>query len=330
VRLFAGDRIYNIMERFKLPDDQPMEASILSKQIENAQKKVEEQNFVMRKNVLKYDDVMNTQRQVIYEQRRSVLEGEDLSGDVREWIDEVVESIVQEYTAEEFAEEWDIAGLVQAVNDAFSTDITVEELQEDLGDMTREALVDDFRVTAQDEYREREEAWGEEVARQVERYVILQVVDSRWREHLENMDYLREGVHLRAMAQKDPLVEYRHEGHLMFEQLGGQIREEVVSLLFHAEVAQDDARALQEMQETGWDGDGDGGFAYQHESLAGAEAIAAAGAGAGGAVAAGEIGGGATAVATQQQRVASEWDKVGRNDPCPCGSGKKYKKCHGA
>ncbi len=330
VRLFAGDRIYNIMERFKLPDDQPMEASILSKQIENAQKKVEEQNFVMRKNVLKYDDVMNTQRQVIYEQRRSVLEGEDLSGDVREWIDEVVESIVQEYTAEAFAEEWDISGLVQAVNDAFGTDITVEELQEDLGDMTREALVDDFRMTAQDEYREREEAWGEEVARQVERYVILQVVDARWREHLENMDYLREGVHLRAMAQKDPLVEYRHEGHLMFEQLGGQIREEVVSLLFHAEVAQDDARALQEMQETGWDGDGDGGFAYQHESLAGAEAIAAAGAGAGGAVTAGEIGGGATAVATQQQRVASEWDKVGRNDPCPCGSGKKYKKCHGA
>jgi preprotein translocase subunit SecA len=326
VRLFAGDRIYNIMERFKLPDDQPMEASILSKQIENAQKKVEEQNFVMRKNVLKYDDVMNTQRQVIYEQRRRVLEGDDLSDDVREWIDEVVETIVQEYTAEEFPEEWDIGGLVQAVNDAFGTDITLEELREDLPDMTREALVDDFRETAQEEYREREEAWGEEIARQVERYVILQVVDARWREHLENMDYLREGVHLRAMAQKDPLVEYRHEGHLMFEQLGGQIREEVVSLLFHAEVQQEDARALQEMQETGWDGDGD--FAYQHESLAGADAIAAAGAGS--AVTAGAIGGGATAVATPQQRVASEWDKVGRNDPCPCGSGKKYKKCHGA
>jgi preprotein translocase subunit SecA len=330
VRLFAGDRIYNIMERFKLPDDQPMEASILSKQIENAQKKVEEQNFVMRKNVLKYDDVMNTQRQVIYEQRRRVLEGEDLSGDVREWIDEVVEAVVQEYTAEEFPEEWDIPGLVQAVDDTFGTDITVEELQEDLPDMTREALVDDFRETAQDEYREREEAWGEEIARQVERYVILQVVDARWREHLENMDYLREGVHLRAMAQKDPLVEYRHEGHLMFEELGGQIREEVVSLLFHAEVAQEDASALQEMQESGWDGDGDGGFAYQHESLAGADAIAAAGAGSGAAVTAGAIGGGATAVATQQQRIASEWDKVGRNDPCPCGSGKKYKKCHGA
>jgi preprotein translocase subunit SecA len=330
VRLFAGDRIYNIMERFKLPDDQPMEASILSKQIENAQKKVEEQNFVMRKNVLKYDDVMNTQRQVIYEQRRRVLEGDDLSGDVREWIDEVVEANVQEYTAEEFPEEWDIAGLVQAVNDTFGTDVTLEELQEDQVEMSRDALIEEFRETAQDEYREREQAWTEEVARQVERYVILQVVDARWREHLENMDYLREGVHLRAMAQKDPLVEYRHEGHLMFEELGGQIREEVVSLLFHAEVQQDDARALQELQETGWDGDGDGGFAYQHESLAGADAIEAAGAGAGAAVTAGAIGGGATAVATQQQRIASEWDKVGRNDPCPCGSGKKYKKCHGA
>jgi preprotein translocase subunit SecA len=331
VRLFAGDRIYNIMERFKLPDDQPMEASILSKQIESAQKKVEEQNFVMRKNVLKYDDVMNTQRQVIYEQRRRVLEGDDLSGDVRAWIDEVVEAVVQEYTSEEFAEEWDIAGLVQAINDTFGTDITVEELREDLAELSREALIEDFSETAQEEYREREGTWGEDVARQVERYVILQVVDARWREHLESMDYLREGVHLRAMAQKDPLVEYRHEGHLMFQQLSAEIREEVVSLLFHAEVQPQDVAAFEQVD--GWEGDGDGAFAYEHQSLAGADAIAAAGAtaavGETAAVAAGGLGGGATSVATQQ-RVASEWDKVGRNDPCPCGSGKKYKKCHGA
>jgi preprotein translocase subunit SecA len=331
VRLFAGDRIYNIMERFKLPDDQPMEASILSKQIEGAQKKVEEQNFVMRKNVLKYDDVMNTQRQVIYEQRRRVLEGDDLSEDVAGWIDEVVEDLVAEYTSDEYAEDWDIAALVKAMDDTFGTDITVEELQEDMPEMSREALIDDFRETAQEEYRDRAQGWGEEVARQVERYVILQVVDARWREHLEAMDYLREGVHLRAMAQKDPLVEYRHEGHLMFEQLGREIREEVVSLLFHAEIQPADAAALQ--QPEGWDSDGDGDFAYEHESLAGSDAIAAAGAGAAvgatAAVAAGALGGGATSVATQQ-RVSSEWDKVGRNDPCPCGSGKKYKKCHGA
>jgi preprotein translocase subunit SecA len=331
VRLFAGDRIYNIMERFKLPDDQPMEASILSKQIENAQKKVEEQNFVMRKNVLKYDDVLNVQRQVIYEQRRRVLEGDDLSEDVKGWIDEVVEGLVAEYTAEEFVEEWDIAELVKATNDLFGTDITEEEIREDITELTREALVDDFAETAQEEYEERTKAWGDEVARQVERYVILQVVDQRWREHLENMDYLREGVHLRAMAQKDPLVEYRHEGHLMFEELGRLIRSEVVSLLFHAEVQAEDAPALQELQE--FEGDGDG-YAYEHQSLAGSEAIAAAGATAAvgasaTAVAAGAPGGGGGSVATRQ-RVASEFDKVGRNDPCPCGSGKKYKKCHGA
>ncbi len=199
---------------------------------------------MMRKNVLKYDDVLNTQREVIYEQRRRVLEGDDLSEDVRAWIDEVVEAIVTEYTAEEFAEEWDIDALVEAVNNTFGTDITVEELREDLPELSRENLVDDFRETAQEEYQEREQSWGEEVARQVERYVILQVVDQRWREHLESMDYLREGVHLRAMAQKDPLVEYRHEGHLMFEQLSGEIREEVVSLLFHAEVTPGEVQEL--------------------------------------------------------------------------------------
>ena len=326
VRLFAGDRIYNIMERFKLPDDQPMEASILSKQIENAQKKVEEQNFVMRKNVLKYDDVLNTQREVIYGQRRRVLEGDDLSGDVQQWIDEVVEAIVMEYTSEEFTEEWDLGALVEAVNTTFGTDVTVEELREDLPELSREALVDDFRETAQEEYRDRTESWGDEIARQVERYVILQVVDQRWREHLESMDYLREGVHLRAMAQKDPLVEYRHEGHLMFEQLSREIREEVVSLLFHAEVTPSDVEDLTEEMAV----DGNGSFAYEHESLAGSDAIAAAGATAMAGAQAGAFEGGATTVATQRPKVASEWEKVGRNDPCPCGSGKKYKKCHGA
>jgi preprotein translocase subunit SecA len=326
VRLFAGDRIYNIMERFKLPDDQPMEASILSKQIESAQKKVEEQNFVMRKNVLKYDDVMNTQRQVIYEQRHRVLEGDDLSEDVRGWIREVIENVVAEHTMAEFQEEWDLPELITAMEALYGTGVALEEIQA----LDREAIVEEFIEDALDEYKDREEGWGEEVARQVERYVILQVVDARWREHLESMDYLREGVHLRAMAQKDPLVEYRHEGHLMFEQLGREIREEVVSLLFHAEVQPSDAAAFE--QREGWDGDGDGAFAYEHESLAGSDAIAAAGGGAvaaPSAVAAGAVGSGATSVVTQQ-RVASEWDKVGRNDPCPCGSGKKYKKCHGA
>jgi preprotein translocase subunit SecA len=326
VRLFAGDRIYNIMERFKLPDDQPMEASILSKQIENAQKKVEEQNFVMRKNVLKYDDVLNLQRQVIYEQRRRVLEGDDLSEDVKGWIEDVITEIVSEHTLSEFQEEWDLPELITAMEALYRTGVVLEEIQ----GKDREGIVEEFLEDAIDAYADRVEEWGDELARQVERYVILQVVDQRWREHLENMDYLREGVHLRAMAQKDPLVEYRHEGHLMFEQLNREIRTEVVTLLFHAEVQAEDAAALDDYQ--GFEEDGDG-YAYEHQSLAGSDAIAAAGATA--AVSApapaiaGEIGGGATSVATKQ-RVASEFDKVGRNDPCPCGSGKKYKKCHGA
>jgi preprotein translocase subunit SecA len=334
VRLFAGDRIYRIIERFKIPDDQPMEAGILSKQIESAQKKVEEQNFVARKNVLKYDDVMNIQRQVIYEQRKEVLEGKDLSEDVRAWIDEVVERLVLEYTDNEYAQEWDIDGLVTAMNALLGTDITSEELREDLPELSRDALTEDFRATAQDEYDEREKDWGanaekdEPLAREVERYVILQVVDTRWREHLENMDYLREGVHLRAMAQKDPLTEYRGEGHAMFEELSLAIHEEVVSLLFHAQIEPRTADDLRELQEAQAAGDGEA-LSYEHQSLAGSEAIAAAGMGGAAAAVATPVGGGGGGVATKQ-RVVADRDRIGRNEPCWCGSGKKYKKCHGA
>ena len=221
VRLFAGDRIHGIMNRFKIPDDQPMEAGILSKQIENAQKKVEEQNFVARKNVLKYDDVMNTQRLVIYDQRRRVLEGEDLSDEVRNWITETVETGVAQFTDSEFAEDWDLDGLVTHMQSLSGTDITVEELREEVDVTDRAALADEFVEDALETYAEREQALGADLAREVERYLILQVVDQRWREHLESMDYLREGVHLRAFAQKDPLVEYRGEGHILFEELLG-------------------------------------------------------------------------------------------------------------
>src|SRR5215203_1510500 len=235
VRLFAGDRIKNIMERFKLPDDQPMEAKILSNQIENAQKKVEEQNFVARKNVLKYDDVMNTQRTVIYEQRRRVLDGEDLSEDVKEWIEEVVAGNVANNTETEFAEEWDLAGLVVQMHGLYGTDITVDELREEV-ELDREALIEEFVEDALETYAEKEEELGTELMREIERYVILQVVDARWRGHLDSMDYLRDGIHLRAMAQKDPLAEYRAEGHAMFNDLRNTIREKVVLTLFHAQV----------------------------------------------------------------------------------------------
>src|SRR6266542_1869779 len=279
VRLFAGDRIKRIMERFKIPEDQPMEAKILSNQIEGAQKKVEEQNFVARKNVLKYDDVMNRQRTVIYAQRREVLEGEDMSDQVRRWIDEVVERTVDQFTQEEYAEEWDLEGLVKQMGALYETEITVEELREELGEITRDSLIEEFQLDARDEYKAKEEELTPELMRELERFVILQVVDQRWREHLDAMDYLREGVHLRAMAQKDPLVQ------------------------------------------------------YQHQSLAGAEAIAAAGGGTTSTATAtlAMSGGGATSTAgAPRPIVKSERENIGRNDPCWCGSGKKFKKCHGA
>ncbi|MDQ1714034.1 MAG: preprotein translocase subunit SecA, partial [Frankiaceae bacterium] len=322
VRLFAGNRIYAIMERFKLPDDQPMEAGILSRQIESAQKKVEEQNFVARKNVLKYDDVMNVQRQVIYAQRRQVLEGEDMSGDVHNWIREVVAAVVDEYTQGDQGEEWDLDGLVAAMEQLYRTEITVAELREEVG-VDRDALVEEFAEDALDEYKAKEEeleGLDPGLMRNLERYVILQVVDQRWREHLENMEYLREGIHLRAMAQKDPLTEYRSEGHAMFEALGRAIREEVVTILFHAQVEPEDASALAEQPAAPTNGN----LSYEHQTMAGADAIA--GAGGSTSTALPSNGGGFV----QTQVVNSARDNVGRNDPCWCGSGKKFKKCHGA
>jgi preprotein translocase subunit SecA len=318
VRLFAGDRIYRIIDRFKLPDDQPMEAGILTKQIENAQKKVEEQNFVMRKNVLKYDDVMNKQRSVVYEQRRQVLEGEDLSGEVRQWIDEVIDRAVDLFATDD-GEGWDLDQVCEAMHMLYGSDVGADELREDFsGAIDRQTLVDDFVEDAEEAYTEKEGELGAELLRELERFVILQVVDTRWREHLENMEYLREGVHLRAMAQKDPLVEYTSEGHSMFEELGKAIREEVVFTLFHAELAPEAAADLRPQESPALDG----GLAYVHESTAGADAISAAFGGNGES----EL----VAVPRTEQRVVAEKEKIGRNDPCWCGSGKKYKKCHGA
>ena len=287
VRLFAGNRIYGIMDKFKVPDDQPMEAGVLSRQIENAQKKVEEQNFVMRKNVLKYDDVLNKQRTVIYGQRQRVLHGEDLSEQVYDWIDEVIERVVAQYTESEHSEEWDLEALCRGMQDLYAPDepITVEELREEVA-LEREAMIQEFQEDAHDRYEEKEKALGpnpeteQPLMRDIERFVLLQVVDTRWREHLENMDYLREGVHLRSMAQKDPLVEYTAEGHIMFQELNASIQEEVVMTLFHAEIEVDGGGEDFNQPAPAMSPNGDpSGFLYQHESLAGSDVIARRGSG---------------------------------------------------
>jgi preprotein translocase subunit SecA len=210
-------------------------------------------------------------------------------------------------------------GLVTSMQSLYGTDITVDELREELDVTSRDELVEEFVDDALETYDEREQALGPELTREVERYIILQTVDARWREHLEAMDYLREGVHLRAFAQKDPLVEYRGEGHVLFEELGQTIREEVVFTLFHVSV-QVEEPALEPMQAR------ESSLHYEHETSSGADAIAAAG-------------GAATALAAPpgpspgsfaQPQAVNEHKDIGRNDPCWCGSGKKYKRCHGA
>src|SRR5215469_5946916 len=311
IRLFAGDRIKGIMERFKIPEDQPMEAKILSRQIEGAQKKVEEQNFVMRKNVLKYDDVLNRHRGRIYDQRRQVLEGEDLSEQIKLWIEEAVEDTVHVFTEEEYPEQWDLEALTQAMAQLYQTEITAAELREDLSEISRDSLTEEFQNDASDEYEAKEEEFGSELMREVERFIVLQVVDMRWREHLENMEALREGVHLRSMAQKDPLVEYTSDGEQMFTELGRIIRSEVVLHLFHAELQPEQAQEQLQQTQTS-----NGNIHYEHETSAGAAAIAAAGGGE--AMAAGVPS--ASGVVTQTVH-ASEHEKLGRNDPCWCGSG---------
>ena len=241
-----------------------------------------------------------------------MLEGEDMSEQVKLWIDDVVEDTVNQFTQEEYGDDWDLEALTNAMAGLYQTEITAKELREDLMEISRESLIEEFRSDARDEYEAKEEEFGSELMRELERFVILQVVDVRWREHLENMDYLREGVHLRSMAQKDPLVEYTAEGERMFTALGGAIRAEVVLHLFHAELAPDEVQQELAQQQT------NGNLTYEHETSAGADAIAAAG------------GGGGLALSPVAVQTGSARDKIGRNDPCWCGSGKKFKRCHGA
>jgi preprotein translocase subunit SecA len=255
-----------------------------------------------------------------------------MSEQVKLWIDEIVEDTVAQFTVETYSEEWDLEALTNAMAQLYGSEITAQELREDLGDdISRDLLIEEFQTDGRDSYSAKEEQFGltddtTPLMRELERFVILQVVDVRWREHLENMDYMREGIGLRGLAQKDPLVEYRNEGHTMFQDLTRAIREEVVTLLYHAEVTPDDGSgALQQPQGNA----GNGSLTYEHESLAGAEAILAAGGSSTYATGGGGGGSVATPVA-QRPKVNSEFESVGRNDPCPCGSGKKYKKCHGA
>ena len=337
VRLFAGDRIFKILDRLgptgEEGEEYPLEAKMLSKQIENAQKKVEEQNYLSRKRVLEYDDVMNEQRRVVYKYRREVLEGRDMGDVAREQIAGVAANKVNEYTTSDVFEEWDLDGLETQLGTLWPVSVDLTEL--DPQTSSREQVTELLTEDALAAYDEREDEFGEELMRALERHILLQIIDTRWKEHLAEMDYMREGIHLRGFAQIDPLVAYKNEGYIMFQALMDSIWEEFARLIFHVDVEIEPNQVDETFgpDEAPADVSYSGGSeADQPSALAQARAAAAGAATATApAAAVADTGNGSGNGGTNPATVVKgEDEKIGRNDPCWCGSGKKYKKCHGA
>ncbi len=341
VRLFAGDRIYRILDKLGGVDDEgneePIEAGMLSKQIEKAQKKVEEQNFLIRKRVLEYDDVMNEQRRVIYKYRDAVLEGKSIGEEAREEVAKVIERTVEQYTPADYVEDWDLDGLFTALGQLFPLELTGEDLDRETAD--RNSLTDSIVELALERYNAREESLGEELMGALERFLLLQIIDERWREHLFDMDYLREGIHLRGFAQIDPLVAYKNEAFALFGDLMNSVWADYTRMIFNVQVnveGQNGGGAAPPSFSAAGNSTRAGRVSYSGgHSAAGSGALAAAAAAAGigsGAVAQAAFGEGEEleAMPVVEQRVLDEEHQVGRNEPCWCGSGKKFKKCHGA
>ena len=326
MRLFNSGLVDRFMTGAGIADDIPIESKLVSRSIASAQSQVEGQNFEIRKNVLKYDDVLNRQREVIYGERRRVLQGEDLHDQLRLFLDDVVTGYVTGATADSFAEDWDLDQLWVALQTLYPVGITVEEVLAETGGregLSADVLLAELRSDAEHGYQTRETQLGPDVMRELERRVVLSVLDRKWREHLYEMDYLQEGIGLRAMAQRDPLVEYQREGFLLFQAMNEAIKEESVGYLFNLEVEvqasveTDDlagehdhehpnivAKGLQapqrpaQLQYTAPTIDGEGGVEVRGEGDA--------------------------------ETSAGEFAGTSQNAPCPCGSGKKYKRCHGA
>jgi preprotein translocase subunit SecA len=336
VRLFAGERIYKILDRLGSVDDEgneePIEAGMLSKQIEKAQKKVEEQHFLMRKHTLEYDDVLNQQREVVYTYRDEVLEGRDMSVAAREEIVNLIDRLVEEYTAGDFIEDWDTEGLMRRVEEIFTPSDELAAL--DLNRLDREDLALRLQEEALASYDAREEELGEELMRNVERFLLLQIIDQRWQEHLYDMDYLQQGIHLRGFAQIEPLVAYKNEAFELFRDLMNSVWGDFARLIFHVEVTVHEENGYgpppprNRASAANSSATGGGRVSYSGGTGSQPSALAMAAANAGGEPYAEAED--APAMPAVEQRRVDEADQIGRNDPCWCGSGKKYKKCHGA
>jgi preprotein translocase subunit SecA len=284
MRRFQGEWVSGIMERLKLPEDQPIEAKMVSKSIERAQRQVESQNFEIRKNVLKYDEVMNSQRENVYRWRKSILEGSAGEDLIADWVaDAMTGTVEMEFSSDLSKSDWDWEALQREMAQFYPSKVGPEQFD---GSYDIDDVIDFTIDEALTAYEGREEELGEDVLKRVERSVMLSVIDNKWREHLSEMDYLRAGIGLRAMGQRDPLTEYQREGFDMFTDMVEAVKRDSVKYLFHVELAQPKTQP-QRVQ----------------------------------AAPAGSIG---------SKKPVTVSDKIGRNDPCPCGSGKKYKRCHGS
>jgi preprotein translocase subunit SecA len=337
VRLFAGDRIYKILDRLGSVDEEgneePIEAGMLSKQIEKAQKKVEEQNFLIRKRVLEYDDVMNEQRRIIYAYRDGVLEGKEMGEEARRQVEDTIERTIDQYTPGDYMEDWDLDGLFTALGQFFPVELDQGDLDPETVD--RSYLTEQITHTALEHYEARQQELGDELMSALERFLILQIIDERWREHLYDMDYLREGIHLRGFAQIDPLVAYKNEAYTLFGDLMNSVWVDFTRMIFNVQVSVDGQNGAAQPPAFAASGSSTsaGRVSYSGGSSAmgaGALAAAAAEAGANGAAYADDEGEAGEALPVVEQRITDSEHQVGRNDPCWCGSGKKFKRCHGA
>ena len=336
MRLFKSDWVDRVLTMLKIPDDVPIENKRVTSAIANAQGQVESQNFESRKNVLKYDDVMDRQRQVVYGERREVLEGADIEAQIRTFIDDVVVGYVTGATLE-FAEEWDLEQLWTDLGQVCPISVDLESLVAEAGgkaNLDKDELIAKLQADAQAAYDAREAEIGDEVARELERRVLLSVLDRKWREHLYEMDYLREGIYLRAYSQRDPLVEYQREGFDMFAAMMDGIKEEAVGFLFNLEVQveedddDDSDEPLEEAYEPLMQPEGSAQRAPAPTIRAkGLEAPAPS---ANLSYSAPSEDGEAEVKGGTVTAADDEFAGVGRNQKCPCGSGKKFKQCHGA
>ena len=293
LRLFASDNIASIMDRLGMDENDPIEHKLITRSIERAQKKVEARNFDIRKHVLEYDDVMNQQREVIYAERRKILRGEDLKENIFFMLDKIIESEMDQYAnAKLYPEEWTLDGLIEDAEKIYAPEGKLKK--EELEAMSRDELEETLRKTAHEAYAAREQLFGEENMRELEKVVMLRVVDNHWMEHLDRMDMLREGINLRAYGQRNPLVEYKIEALDMFEAMEAAIQTDIAKLMYRVSIVTQEQQQLQDRLQTARASHGE-------ESSA----------------------------AETKKKPQRNKNDIGRNDPCPCGSGKKYKNCCG-